>query len=166
MARHPLSFPRYRRAGQLAVAITTTIGLACGPSLGDHPPVHAVKGTVLFKGKPVPGGVVIYEREEGERTDPPAGSGGGPLRATGRIEPDGSFRLIAFAGAEGVPEGRYRVGISSRPPRTEGGLLGSNVAVTKGDPDVLRGRYADPQTSGLRTEVSKDRANEPTFDLK
>ena len=72
---------------------------------------------------------------------------------------------MAFAGAEGVPEGHDTVGISSRPPRTEAGLLDSADAVKKGDPDVLRGRFADPETSGIRTDVMKDRANEPTFDL-
>src|SRR5262249_5572430 len=127
-----------------------------------HPPVYPVNGRVPYEGKPIAGGVVVYEREGQETTS----AGGGPFRSTGQLEPDGRFRLTAFAGVEGVPEGHYRVGISSRPPRTERGVLGSAGAVKTGDPDVLRGRFADPKTSGLRTEVAKDRPNEPTFDLQ
>jgi hypothetical protein len=167
MIRRPFSHPRYGRAGRLAIAISTSVWLSCSSTPGKNPPIYPVKGKVLHQGKPIASGVVVYELEGGVAEGTPAVAGGGPLRATGRIEPDGSFRLIAFPGAEGVPEGRYKVGISSRPPRTEGGVLGASAdAVKKGDPDVLRGRYADPKTSGLRDEVVKDRANEPRFDLK
>ncbi len=166
MIRCRWSNTRYRRAGRIAAAINVALCLACAPSPDAHPPVYPVHGKVLYKGKPIAGGVVTYEREGSDAKAPPAGADGGPLRATGRIETDGSFRLTAFAGAEGVPEGAYVVGISSRPPHTEAGLLGPRDGVKKGDPDVLRGRYADPRTSGLRAEVRKDAPNEPTFDLK
>jgi hypothetical protein len=167
MIRRPFSHPRYDRAGRLAIAVSMGVWLACSPTPAENPPVYPVKGKVLYKGKPISGGVVVYERETDEAKGTPTDPGGGPLRATGRIEPDGSFHLMAVRGAEGVPEGRYKVAISSRPPRTEGGVLGGPADATKkGDPDVLRGRYADPKTSGLRDEVVKDRANEPTFDLK
>jgi hypothetical protein len=154
------------RAWRLIVAIASAASLACSGSPGDRPPLYPVKGRVLYKGKPIAGGVVVYEREDGGAKASAAGPGGGPLRATGRIEPDGGFRLTAFPGAEGVPEGRYKVGISSVPPRTEGGPLDAGATAKKGDPDVLRGRYADPSKSGLQAEVLKDGPNEPTFDLK
>jgi hypothetical protein len=166
MIRRYFHHPRHGRAGRVAIAISTGLCFACSQPRGDHPPVYPVNGKVLYKGKPIEGGVIIYEREGPESKGPPAEPSGGPLRATGQIEADGRFRLMAFPGAEGVPEGRYKVGISSRPPRTEDGLFGGAVAAKKGDPDVLRGRYADPATSGLRAEVAKDGANEPTFDLK
>jgi hypothetical protein len=120
---------------------------------------------VLLKGKPISGGVVVYVQEGG---DPPTSSNAsekGPVRATGRIETDGSFRLMAFPGAEGVPAGHYRVGISSVPARTEANLFDSAGSIKKGNPDVLRGRFADPERSGLRAQVFEDKPNEPTFDL-
>jgi hypothetical protein len=64
-----------------------------------------------------------------------------------------------------MPEGHYKVGISSRRGRTEAGILDAGPKIQKGNPDVLRGRYSDPKTSGLRDEVVKDRPNEPSFDL-
>jgi hypothetical protein len=166
MIRLSYYHPRYGRAGRLLSAMVTAVCLACSQSSGGHPPVYPVKGKVLFNGKPIAGGVVVYELAEGDAKGSPASPGTGPLRATGRIEPDGRFHLMAFPGAEGVPEGRYIVGISSMPPRTEGNLLDSAGAAKKGNPDVLRGRYSDPKTSGLRAEVFKDQPNEPTFDLK
>jgi hypothetical protein len=166
MIRRYFNHPRYGRAGRVAIAISTGVCFACSQPSGGHPPVYPVNGKVLYKGQPIAGGFVIYELEGADAKGSPADPGGGPLRATGRIEPDGRFRLMAFSGVEGVPEGHYTVGISSRPQRTENGVLGSAGAVKKGDPDVLRGRYADPRTSGLRAEVVKDGANAPTFDLK
>jgi hypothetical protein len=166
MIRPPSLYARRSRTGRLLIAMVVAASLACKESTGDHPPVYAVKGKVLHKGKPITGGTVVYELDEGDAKGSPAPPGSGPLRATGRIEPDGTFRLMAFSGTEGVPEGHYKVGISSMPPRTEGSLLDSAQTAKKGNPDVLRGRYADPKTSGLRAEVVKDQANEPTFDLK
>ena len=140
--------------------------LGCGAADGDHPPVYAVKGKVLYKGTPVSSGVVLFELEGGDQKASNGAQPGGPLRASGQIEPDGSFRLIAYQGAEGVPAGNYKVGISSVPPRNEGNILDAAASAKKGNPDVLRGKYADPKTSGLHAEVFKDKANEPTFDLK
>jgi hypothetical protein len=140
--------------------------LACGGAPGAQPPLYAVKGKVLYQGKPITGGVVVYELESSNAPELKSAQGNGPLRATGRIEADGGFQLIAYPGAEGVPAGSYKVGISSVPPRTEGNLFEAAKSAMKGNPDVLRGRYADPSKSGLRDKVADDRVNEPTFELK
>ena len=122
---------------------------------------------MTYKGKPVTVGSVIYEREGGGASEGAlAGPEGGPFRVIGKIQEDGTFRLSAFPGAEGIPEGHYKVGISSRSGRSETGIFDLASRIKKGNPDVLRGRDADPKTSGLVDEVAKDRANEPTFDLK
>jgi hypothetical protein len=151
---------------RLAAAIVTVPWLACAPT-GDHPPVYPVKGKVTYKGKPITGGSVLYELDGGgDAKGSPAEAGAGPLRATGRIEADGTFQLRAFPGVEGMPEGHYKVGITSRSGRSEAGVLDTSSKIKKGNPDVLRGRYADPKTSGLKDEVVKDRHNEPAFNLQ
>ena len=163
---HPFGRSRRARATRLAVAIASLAWLACAPT-GDHPPVYPVKGKVTYKGKPITGGSVIYELEGGgEVKGPPPEPGAGPLRATGRIQADGTFQLRAFPGVEGMPEGHYKVGISSRKGRSEGGILDVGPNVKKANQDVLRGRYADPKTSGLKDEVVKNRPNEPSFNLQ
>jgi hypothetical protein len=166
ISRNPFGRSRRARAMCLAAAIAAGAWLACSPT-GDHSPVYPVKGKVIYKGKPVTDGYVIYELEGGgEAKGSSAEPGAGPLRVTGRIQADGTFQLRAFPGVEGMPEGHYKVGITSRPGRSEAGILGAGPKIKKGDPDVLRGRYSDPKTSGLKDEVVKDRPNEPSFDLQ
>src|SRR5262249_14314403 len=135
----------------------------CSETSGEHPPVYSVRGKVLYKGKPVSAGVVLYELEGGDPAASKSPVPGGPLRATGRIEADGSFRLVAYQGTDGVPAGNYRVGISSVPSRSEANILDAAASARKGNPDVLAGRYADPKNSGLRKQVSKDQPNEHIF---
>jgi hypothetical protein len=166
MPQHPFGRSRRARAMELAAAIATAAWLSCAPT-GDHPPVYPVKGKVTYKGKPITAGSVIYELEGGgEAKGSPAEPGAGAFRVTGRIQADGTFHLRAFPGVEGMPEGHYKVGIDSRPGRTEIGVLDAGPRIKKGNPDVLRGRYTDPKTSGLGDEVVKDRPNEPSFDLQ
>ena len=150
----------------LAPLVIVAACLGCGLTTTGGPRLYVVKGKVRYQGKPVKGGVVVYELESSEAPELKSALGPGPLRGSGRIEPDGSFRLMAFPGAEGMPAGSYKVGISSMPPRTEGNLLAAAATAQKGNPDVLQGRFADPSKSGLRDQVAEDRANEPTFDLK
>jgi hypothetical protein len=151
---------------RLAAATAAVAWLACAPT-GDHAPVYPVKGKVTYKGKPITDGYVIYELEGGgEAKGSAAEPGAGPLRVTGRIQADGTFQLRAFPGVEGMPEGHYKVGITSRAGRTEVGIFDAGRKIKKGNSDVLRGRYSDPKTSGLRGEVVKDRPNEPSFDLQ
>ena len=157
--------PKPRRVAILSLLAMAAFA-ACDQGFNDHPPVYPVKGKVLYQGRPISGGVVVYELETGDPSASSPAQGNGPFRATGRIEPDGGFRLVAFAGAEGVPEGNYKVGISSMPARSEANILDSAGSAKKGNPDVLRGRYADPKSSGLRAQVAKDQPNEPTFNLK
>jgi hypothetical protein len=151
---------------RLAAAIAAVAWLSCAP--GDHPPVYPVKGKVTYKGKPITEGSVIYELEGGgdAKGSSAAGPWAGPFRVSGRIEADGTFQLWAFPGVEGMPEGHYKVGISSRRGRTESAILEAGPNVKKGNQDVLRGRYSDPKTSGLRDEVVRDRPNEPSFELQ
>lgn len=149
----------------LAAAVVALTWLGCGADQG-HPPVYPVKGKVTLKGKPLTEGYVVYELEESSGAKSSSGeSTAGPLRVVGPIRSDGTFRLNAYPGIEGMPEGRYKVGISSRAGRSEGGLFDADRKIQKGNPDVLGARYADPKTSGLTDQVVKDKTNEPSFDL-
>lgn len=150
---------------RLAAAIVSAAGLSCAPA--DHPPVYPVNGKVAYKGKPITEGSVIYELEGGGKAKgSPNEAGTGPFRVSGQIQPDGTFQLWAFPGVLGMPEGHYKVGISSRRGRSEGAIFDPGPNVKKGNQDVLRGRYSDPKTSGLTDEVVSDRPNEPSFDLQ
>lgn len=138
---------------------------ACSNSLEDHPPLYPVKGKVILDGRPMTSGTIIFEHS-GDGADAPKGAGGGPFRATSKIK-DGTFNLVGYAGSEGMPAGNYKVGISATQGRSEANLFGREVALPKkGKSAVSVSRYADPKTSGLTSQVSRDEPNEPVFDLK
>jgi hypothetical protein len=144
-----------------------TAALACNHAPAGRLPVYPVRGKVLYKGNPLPGALVVFERK-GEAT--PASSASGtpaPVHATGRVAADGTFELMTYQGNDGAPAGDYLVGISSVPPRSERGLFSSQDGpISKGNPDVLRGRFSDPKSSGLLASVKEQDNVLPPFELK
>lgn len=149
----------------LSLLAATVLLAACSESLEEHPPLYPVKGKVILNGKPMTAGTIIFEHA-GDGADAPKGVGGGPFRATAKIN-DGTFNLMGYAGAEGMPAGSYKVGISGSQGRSESNLFGREVVgQKKGKSRVSVDRYADPKSSGLTTLVTKDGPNEPVFELK
>ncbi len=139
---------------------------ACSESLEDHPPLYPVKGKVIRAGQPMAGGTIVFEYAGGDGPDAPKGVSGGPFRATAKIK-DGSFNLIGYAGAPGMPAGNYKVGISALKGHSENGLFDKERALPKKAKTAAPvDQYADPKTSGLTAEVFKDKPNEPVFELK
>ena len=151
---------------RLSLLAATILLAGCSESLEGHPPLYPVKGKVILNGKPMSVGTIIFEHA-GEGADVPKGIGGGPFRATAKIN-DGSFNLIGYAGAEGMPAGNYKVGILGSQGRSESNLFGREAVALpkKGKSAVSVNQYADPKSSGLTTVVTKDGPNESVFELK
>ena len=153
----------WRRSLLLAGTILLS---ACSNGFDDHPPVYPVKGKVVVGGKPMKGGSIIFEYV-GDDSDVLKGPPGQPFRVTGKITNEGTFNLVAYPGSEGVPAGNYKVGISTSQGRSESNLFGRKLEIEKKTRSAAsHAEYADPKTSGLTTKVSKDRPNEPVFELK
>ena len=139
---------------------------ACSNSFDAHPPVYPVKGKVVVKGQPMKGGTIIFEYDgaDGAALKSPPGQ---PFRVTGKINNEGTFNLVAYTGAEGMPAGNYKVGILAVQGRSESNLLDKKLVIEKkAGSTVSSNQYADPKKSGLTAQVSKDTPNEPVFDLK
>ena len=133
----------YSRFLLLALAGGVALGLiACHRS--DREAVHPVAGKVFCKGKPAEGATVTFvRRDQNERKTPPPG---------GQVGRDGSFRLSTYASYDGAPAGDYVVTIIyPSPERREND--------ENAGPDLLQGRYADPNTTSLAAEV-KEGAND------
>lgn len=96
-----------------------------------------VKGSVMFKGKPLTGGTVRFEPEDGGR------------EAAGNIEPDGTFTLTTFESADGAVTGKHRVAVD--PPADK--------------PKSLPAKYKNAASSGIVLEVTPDKT-EYIVDLK
>ncbi len=152
--------------GSFSLLTAMVLLSACSNSFEDHPPVYPVKGKVLLNGQPMNGGTIIFEFA-GEGADAPKSPSGGPFRVTGKINNEGMFNLVAYVGSEGMPAGNYKVGILAVQGRSESNLFDQRSIVTKKvRSTVSSNQYADPKTSGLTAQVSKDKPNEPVFDLK
>ena len=125
------------RAAAFGVAIALTTVIGCGSS---GPPVHQVKGKVVYKGKgnisDLTDGTVIFRSTSDTK-----------LQAIGSIEDDGSFSLGMFhEGKElsGVLAGAYKASV--QPP---GGDDDENVKPRL----PIQRKYLDFDKSGLTFTV-------------
>src|SRR5262249_3428590 len=79
-------------------------------------------------------------------------------RSHGFARADGSFELSTNKPGDGAPAGRYRVSIVwSRTDPDDNRSRG---------PDLLRGRYARPEKSGLQVEVKEGPNQLAPFELQ
>lgn len=123
----------------LLVALVILVG--CGKS--DRAPDATVQGRVLFQGRPLTGGAVVFapDREKGTT--------GKPLTAT--VDAEGHYKLT-LDGAAAIPPGWYRVALADAP--------GSFDDVRF--PAALR----RPDKSGLEREVLPGKDNVFHFEIE
>ena len=140
----------------LAVALLLALAAGCSSKKG-----YKVAGKVLVNGQPAGGATVVLSPAGNPQTM--------DKKPNAMTRDDGTFELSTLADGDGVEPGDYLVTItwpgkpkpSARPKGMSGG--DDERATT---PDQLRGKYADPQSSGLKITV-KPEANElAPFDLK
>lgn len=150
--------PPARRAAPVWLSAALAVALpACQGSPSDRLPVFHAAGKVTYQDRPLADALVVFQR-----ADAPTDPSRTVPNPTCRTVADGTFRLGTYEPDDGAPAGRYLVGVSTACPSSgESGPLVKRA----GAPDVLKGRYADPKTSGLTAEI-KEGANElPTFAL-
>jgi hypothetical protein len=138
-----MKLPRVRHWAPLLVLLAA----GCGRDV----PQAEVSGTVTYRGKPLPGGVVTFITDRG-------------LSGTATIGADGGYRLLAPVGdvkvsvdnrmLRKVRSAGYRI---SNRPEGEGlqPLTGTYVPVPE--------KYASAETSGLTRHVDREAQ---TFDIR
>jgi hypothetical protein len=124
----------------LAVGVAV-VALPGGCNKSSAPGPATVRGRVMFQGRPVVGGLVVFA------PDPARGFAGKPAR--GETGPDGSFAL-QLDGSPHVPPGWYRVAIAD--------AALTDPASTFGKP-VFPPQLGRPDRSGLVREVVAGREN-------
>jgi hypothetical protein len=139
-AAHP---PLFRLTVSVLAAVVVLAG--CGKS---GPKTAVVRGTVTYKGKPVPNGSVLFVPD------------GGPT-ATGEIGPDGSYTLTTFKKGDGAVLGPHKVIISATQD------MGDRLPEDRSPmpPPIVPEKYSSYGTTDLKVEV-KDEENVINFDLK
>ena len=143
-------FKTFLRAGGLLAAGALVV-LASGCAGNKGPRLYPVKGVVRINGEPAKGVNVMFTP-----VAPPEG-GGTPLSPAAVTGEDGSFRLMSFKPGDGAPAGDYQVTVIYPMNRFNKYLSGV---------DRLRGKFANPKTSGLTAKVEPKSNDLPPFDLK
>lgn len=135
-------FPRLQVAPWLGLLVCLPAG--CGD---NRPKTALVRGTVTYKGKPVPNGTVNFIPANGPT-------------ASGEIGPDGSYSLTTFRKGDGAILGTHKVVIVAM--QDMGGQ--AVEAWTPLPPPIVPMKYTSLGTTDLTREV-KDRENTIDFVL-
>lgn len=144
---------------KFSLLTTTLIALVaaagCGGSSGSLVPAT---GKVSVDGSPASGAVVLFY---------PVGSAQMDV-ASGQAGSDGVYKLTSNL-KEGIAPGTYQVTVTWPDPAVKA-KPGSNKMMMSTDietpPDLLNGRYAAKDKSGLKTEITSSTKQIPPFDLK
>ena len=125
-------------------------------------PVHTVAGTVLFRGEPAAGALVIFHPKQAQNPNE-------VKRPSARVGDDGTFALTTRQSGDGAPTGEYGVSIvwfDDEGRQESSGAFGAPQE-NAGNPDRLKGKYANPANSGLATVTIGEGHNElPPFNLE
>lgn len=125
-----------RRPCQI-LALTALMSVMAGCQKVDKVPAHPVRGSVMYKGKPAAGVVVVLRPVAGQAARP----------SSGTTAADGTFRISTFSLDDGAPAGEYVVTLTW--PRTQTDAA-SGDELTE---DLLKGRYSDPAKSARKITV-------------
>ncbi|MEN6408071.1 MAG: hypothetical protein ABFC77_16575 [Thermoguttaceae bacterium] len=130
----------------LAVALAVVLCTATtGCRRSDRSPIAPATGKVLFNGKPLQFGLVMFVPDHGRP-------------AEGEIQSDGTFQLTTYQKNDGAVIGHHRVAITCEKSSKSG-----EVEESPG-PSLIPPKYSEYKTSGLEATV-KDK-NEPfVFEL-
>jgi hypothetical protein len=145
-----------RRASPVLVALALLL-TAPGCSSGKR---YKVTGKVLVNGQPAAGAIVVLS--------PAADPGTMDRKPCGVARDDGTFSLNTLTDDDGIAPGDYLVTITwpgkptpSAAPKGLGGMDDERATTT----DRLRGRYSDPQQSGLKVTIEPRAYDLPPFEL-
>jgi len=125
------------------------VAAGCSQSLPDRAPVS---GQVIYHGKPLLFGAVMFQPQRG-------------WPARGVIEPDGVFHLSTYGDRDGAAIGFHRVRVSCYEKQRPGAVPNGGNAEKGLGASLIPLRYTDINSSGLTAEVRA--TNEPlVFELK
>ena len=140
----------FSRAGGRILAAGALVALVCSCS-SKGPRLYSVTGNVRINGEPAKDVNIMFTPvtpQEGV-TEPLS-----PSAVTGD---DGSFTLTSFKPGDGAPAGDYQITVSYPMSRFNKHLNGI---------DRLKGKFANPKTSGLTAKVEPKSNELPPFELK
>lgn len=136
-----------------------TVIVGCG---SDRLSTIPVRGAVRVDGKPVAGVQVVLHPV------PTDDSRLAKLRPTGRTSSDGTFMVGTYEMADGAPAADYRITaewFGGGPETTTSTSEDPESASNGTESDRLKGRFANPETSGLKATISQTASDIPPLEL-
>lgn len=128
----------------LSFALLGTMA-GCSKSGEARKPTFAVIGKVLDGTKPVANATVVFH---------PVGDAA--LKPRGKTDANGEFKLTTYDGDDGAPAGQYQVTVE----------LWATVSADGGPVNKIPAKYARPDSSGFRAEVTAGPTHLEPFALK
>lgn len=123
----------------------------CG---GESSDLVQATGTITVDGKPAAGAGVIYF---------PSTATDATTVASGAADQNGKYTLMSDV-KPGIAPGNYKVSVIWRDPAKQNESAMS-MGEIKDPPDLLKGRYADPNRSKLTAEVTESTTELPPIEL-
>ncbi len=140
------------------VCLFVAWGICAGSGCGSgRPQTVEVKGTVTYKGEPLPEASIMFF---GDKGSPPA---------TGQTDADGAFRLTTFEPNDGAIPGEYTVTIAkleSAEPATDDSGKAMPKESSQRPKSLIPQKYGDPKESELKETVTPGVPNEFAFELQ
>lgn len=123
------------------MAVLVVCSMGCSSSI-SAPRTAPVRGAVRFKGKPVAGVTVTFH--------PQFNMGSVKFAPSGLTGNDGSFTLSTTMPGDGAPPGEYAVTFEKLQVQSDRKNSGIEMEV-----DLWKGKYGNPETSGIRVQIQK-----------
>ncbi len=143
--------PLWRRWGAKGIVLLGAGAILAGCGSSDRLPTAPVRGKVIYNGKPLEFGAVLFVPEKGKS-------------AEGLIQSDGTFVLSTYGTRDGAVIGKHKVAIICNETQRPGFKPPPGQEMPAGKP-LIPEKYMNYETSGLTAEVTKG-SNEFTFELK
>ncbi|WP_435020786.1 hypothetical protein TA3x_002020 [Tundrisphaera sp. TA3] len=128
-------------------AAALAVASGCGSGNGLH--LAKVRGTVTYKGEPIPYGTILFE--------PDAESGTAGPSAMGSIAGDGSFTLSTEESGDGAIVGTHRLAVVGLEPMPDA------PAAALPDPETSPREFMIAKTQAGTRKARSKKAEVPTF---
>jgi hypothetical protein len=129
----------------------TMVSIGCGEAAKPWEKVVPASGQITFEGKPVEGAQITLTPVSAEFPN--------TVRPSATSITGGTFILGTYGTTDGAPAGEYKVSAVWFKTVNSGGSM------VRGD-NVLPGKYANADTSGITVVINDTETNIPTIDLK
>jgi hypothetical protein len=110
-------------------------------------PVHPVRGKITYKGKPMNGAMITFNREGATKTT---------IMPSGLSDSEGNYTLTSYIVSDGAPSGKYNVTVYWPESRKTLASPNTEEEMYPMPADRLKGRYNDPSNTKLHATVTKN----------